>query len=232
MTSRASFSSRGFTLTELLAVIAIIGVLAAILIPVVGSVRESAHGSRCAGNLRQMAIGAQAYGNDNKGVILPWRPPVGKAYWMTSLAPYVGVNRPPAPAVVEDSVFMCPDETPNQSEALYYTEDRIRTRYSINLHIAWDGAESTGWQRRTVRYNELEHPGRTYLFIDLFGAGGGGSWMGPALVYPHKGKVNVAFTDGHVEALGKERMDYLCATTNHVFWRGYNWTGSSSFKID
>ena len=232
MIMKSQSNSPGFTLVELLAVIAIIGVLAAIIIPVVFSLRASANASRCMGNLRQMAIGAQAYGNDNKGIILPWRPPVGKAYWMTSLVPYVGVTRPPSPAVLEDSVFMCPDETPNTKDEPYYTEDRIRTRYSLNLHITWDGDPAVAWQRRTVRYNELEYPGRTFLFVDLFGAGGGGWGMGASLVYPHKKKVNVAFADGHVDALGKERMDYLCATTNHVFWRGYNWSGSSTFKTD
>jgi prepilin-type N-terminal cleavage/methylation domain-containing protein/prepilin-type processing-associated H-X9-DG protein len=232
MTLKRHRCRRGFTLTELLTVIAIIGVLAGILIPVVGSVRQSANASRCSSNLRQIAIGAQAYAGDNKGIIIPWRPPVGTAYWMTSLAPYVGVTRPNYPGVVEDSVFMCPTEEPNTKGELYYTEERIRTRYSLNLHIAWDGAAGTAWQRRTVRYNELENPAKTYLFIDLFGAGGGGYWMGPSLVYPHKGRVDVAFTDGHVEAKTPEQMNYYCANFDHIFWKGYNWSGSASFKTN
>lgn len=232
MQSQARNRSRAFTLTELLTVISVIAILAAILIPVVGNVRASANATRCASNLRQMAIGAQAYAADNKGIIVPWRPPVGSAYWMTSLAPYVGVKRPASPAVVEDSVFMCPTEEPNKKGELFYTEDRIRTRYSLNLHIAWDGAAGVAWQRRTVRYNELQNPAKTYLFIDLFGTGGGGYWMAPSLVYPHKDRVNVAFTDGHVEALGSERMESYCATFDHIFWKGYNWSGGGNFQTN
>ena len=56
-----------FTLIELLTVIAIIGVLAAILIPIVGSVREQAHIAQCASNLRQIYLACQAYANDNGG---------------------------------------------------------------------------------------------------------------------------------------------------------------------
>ncbi|MEZ0218082.1 MAG: type II secretion system protein, partial [Rariglobus sp.] len=44
---RARGQTRAFTLIELLTVIAIIGVLAAILIPTVGRVRESAKSSTC-----------------------------------------------------------------------------------------------------------------------------------------------------------------------------------------
>ncbi|EIP97704.1 prepilin-type N-terminal cleavage/methylation domain-containing protein [Opitutaceae bacterium TAV1] len=56
-----------FTLVELLTVIAIIGILAAIIIPVVGKVRQSAKAVTCLSNLRQMGVAVAAYRADNKG---------------------------------------------------------------------------------------------------------------------------------------------------------------------
>ncbi|MDR1282498.1 MAG: DUF1559 domain-containing protein [Opitutaceae bacterium] len=56
-----------FTLVELLTVIAIIGILAAIIIPVVGKVRQSAKAATCLSNLRQMGVAIAAYRVDNKG---------------------------------------------------------------------------------------------------------------------------------------------------------------------
>lgn len=65
--SRPSFrSDRAFTLIELLTVIAIIGVLAGIIIPVVGSVRKSAKKSQCLSNVRQIGIGMKMFSNDNR----------------------------------------------------------------------------------------------------------------------------------------------------------------------
>lgn len=56
-----------FTLIELLTVIAIIGILAAIIIPIVGKVRQAARATTCLSNLRQMGVAVAAYRADNKG---------------------------------------------------------------------------------------------------------------------------------------------------------------------
>ena len=56
---------RGFTLIELLVVVAIIAVLIAILLPSLHSARESAKGTLCVGNIRQLATANVMYGNDN-----------------------------------------------------------------------------------------------------------------------------------------------------------------------
>jgi len=60
-------SPAGFTLTELLAVVAIIAVLAGILIPVIGNVRETARESTGAANLRQIGLATLSYAGDHHG---------------------------------------------------------------------------------------------------------------------------------------------------------------------
>ncbi|MGL4514548.1 MAG: DUF1559 domain-containing protein [Lacipirellulaceae bacterium] len=48
---------RAFTIVELMVVVAIIGVLVALLLPAVQGARESARGAACRSNLRQVAVG-------------------------------------------------------------------------------------------------------------------------------------------------------------------------------
>jgi prepilin-type N-terminal cleavage/methylation domain-containing protein len=91
-------SVSGFTLVELLVVIAIIGILVGLLLPAVQSARETARRNACQNNLKQLALGMLGYVNARKtfpprGVwgIETGSPPYTENHhpWMTLILPYI-----------------------------------------------------------------------------------------------------------------------------------------------
>lgn len=59
-------AGRGFTLVELLVVLAMLGILASMLMPALAKARTRAHGIRCVGHLRQWGIGLHLYAAENE----------------------------------------------------------------------------------------------------------------------------------------------------------------------
>ena len=105
---------RAFTLVELLVVVAIIGILAAILFPVFARARENARRASCQSNLKQIGLGLIQYSQDYDEVLI--------ADWYGSdITVGPGDTRPPSdpkvsykwedaafPYVKSEQIFNCP----------------------------------------------------------------------------------------------------------------------------
>lgn len=63
--------NKGFTLMELLVVVAVVGLLAGLILPGLSAAKGRAHGSRCISNFKQFALALQLYSQDHDDRLVP-----------------------------------------------------------------------------------------------------------------------------------------------------------------
>ena len=223
-----------FNLIELLTVIAIIGILATILVPVAGRVREQARFASCTSNLRQWGAANLLYANDNHGLI-PWDGQtagaptpdnmalhMGTLPWFNALPPYI--DSPiiadlhaagSLPRLGDNSVFVCPSAQRNGE-----TPDWLC--YGPNYLLSTTPANPTQGGRPTItRLDHIREPNRVPLFAETTNHAGGSTaffsnanprYLKDAL--RHGDRAPVVFFDGHVEAFTHEdlRLQAIAAT--------------------
>jgi prepilin-type N-terminal cleavage/methylation domain-containing protein len=103
----------GFSLTELLVVIAVIAILVALLFPAFRSAKDNARRTTCINNLRQINLGLRMYSDDSsdKAPRTPGTtdsPGLDWSGYKTLMKGYVGLKGASSP---QEKLFACPADT-------------------------------------------------------------------------------------------------------------------------
>ena len=189
---------------ELLAVIAIIAILTALLIPNVKSMQDRANGTLCSQRLKTLVQSTLLYAQDNDG----WLPAALNAQnnpeGINVLNPYLGNNPRTQPSSGSTStprwksIWWCPG-TPKTTPAW------VETTYGYNMGLGGYNPPTIDWPRHRV--GGIDRPSKTAVFDCQCSNYITFSWyafqqtpQAPTgqLADWHSGGCNVAFLDGHV----------------------------------
>ncbi len=131
--------ARGFTLVELLVVVAIVGLLIAVLLPALAGARRTAQRVACMSNMRMLVIAQLAYAHDYDGALVDYGLGHGSSVldeelaWVVSLKPYFD-----APLVLRSPVDASPHwpiEAGGDGLPAPGTDRLRRTSYGLNEHV-------------------------------------------------------------------------------------------------
>jgi prepilin-type N-terminal cleavage/methylation domain-containing protein/prepilin-type processing-associated H-X9-DG protein len=181
-----SCPSAGFTLLELLVVIALIAVLAALFLPALGQAKARARQIECLSEMKQWQLAFSMFVNDNEGWIpresyeingrTEWNTwpqvRVTQDAWYNALSNHV--NRPPASAYglpskrsgfyQRRSFFHCPSARfPSEASDPAY-QIALFSR-AMNSQLITPVTVAL-YQKATIPFDRIKYPSRTVLFLD------------------------------------------------------------------
>lgn len=232
---------KGFTLIEMLVVIAIIALLSAILVPAVTKALDSARRTKCMSNLRQLGVAQTAFSSDNDfrfsaGVIVS--PDNGYPFgsgkiWQDDLLPYLGVSTNSGSTQMDRDkasfIFNCPSVGTKK-----FT--RLQTTYCLNPFICHKGRNWLGIM------DVPENPSKTILMVETLPSNTDYAAVvsssdprtgSPAfrhstdkpdkvfsengIKYSGGGRCNVMFADIHYESLPPEKLTHI--PPDSLWWK-------------
>ena len=184
----------GFTLVELLVVIAIVAILIGVLLPALSSAREAARTSVDSNNLRQIQLGAQVYTNDYEA-FLPMRMPSGHYHKSTGrhrprfhwfVGDVIGLPFEPQDDVerdilldsdeiprIDNEVFIDPAHSVEQFRDLSGTVKALRNgSYGYNYHYLGNPRTDNPrpeFDNFPVSPSRIRSPSKTISFADSLG---------------------------------------------------------------
>jgi prepilin-type N-terminal cleavage/methylation domain-containing protein len=190
----SSKAAKGFTLVELLVVMAIIAILAALLLLGLSSARAKTQRTVCVNNLRQISLGVRMYSDDSQDASPSAGPaglPISKldslfAGYKALMKNYVGLKGASSP---QDKLFACPADILN---AGLLVGDHAHLQQFINKSVhdstnfdyssyAFNGGDNVtrtiAAGKRTVSFtlpgltgfklSAVKHPDRTLLLLEV-----------------------------------------------------------------
>ncbi|HYA79285.1 MAG TPA: type II secretion system protein [Candidatus Nitrosopolaris sp.] len=194
--------TRGFTLVELLVVIAGISVVAALLLPALATAKEKGRSTQCVENLRQWGMAYRMYADDNDD-FLPRRGQGVQvlaeidrpADWFNALPVYFGlssfqmmISNNATPAAHDQSIFICP--TASDPGGTYFLP------YGMNMNLCpWNLPVAT-------KFGQVVEPACVVVMADAPGpyASTYPSSQPYSIVARHAGRINLLFLAGHVQS--------------------------------
>lgn len=201
---------RAFTLVEILVVIAIIMILAAILFPVFATARERARSASCQSNLKQLGTAMTMYIGDWERYPYAVDPADKYAPIWEGQEDANGVPISELPLLTDamdsyiknDAVWRCPSDTgfDRPDEIGWQLDDeptypscfeKYKTSYFYRTQLAF----------LKLSDDFLPRPAQTNLLFDAYG-----DWHTSGVLAWRQKRYNVLFADGHVKNIGRDAM--------------------------
>jgi len=210
----------GFTLTDLLAVLCCVALLAIVSVTALAHSQPSSDRAGCANNLRRLMLAWQMYADDNSGRLVA---NAGPGVWVSGFLDYTSSNGDNTntlkltssayaaigPYVNSPSLFRCPADN---STVLLPGGPKLRVRsYSMNSYMGPNPSPWNSTFQVMTRLTEVSQPDRIFVLLEEHSDSiNDGSFVtdpaaigasGMLIDYPaafHFGGANITMADGHV----------------------------------